>query len=71
MEINKKLTAVATRSAALPALLSAWSATSDTPCVVCDGAAKLIAATPGTSASVVERAVAAVGAERRRGLAGR
>ncbi len=62
MEINKKLTAVATRSAALPALLSAWSATSDTPCVVCDGAAKLIAATPGTSASVVERAVAAVGA---------
>ncbi|RDH80219.1 PucR family transcriptional regulator [Mycolicibacterium moriokaense] len=62
MEINKTLTAVATRSAALPALLSAWSATSDTPCVVCDGAAQLIAATPDTPASVVESAVAAAAA---------
>ena len=64
MEINKKLTAVATRSAPLPALLSAWSAISDTPCVVCDGAGQLIAATPGTPASVVERAVEAVGMAR-------
>lgn len=67
MEINKKLTAVATRSAPLPALLSAWSATSDTPCVVCDGAGQLIAATPGTPASVVERAVEAVGMARTAG----
>ena len=67
MEINKKLTAVATRSAPLPALLSAWSAISDTPCVVCDGAGQLIAATPGTPASVVERAVEAVGMARTAG----
>jgi purine catabolism regulator len=67
MEINRKLTAVATRSAPLPALLSAWSSTSDTPCVVCDGAAQLIAATPGTPASVVERATAAVVAARTAG----
>jgi PucR family transcriptional regulator, purine catabolism regulatory protein len=64
MEINRTLTAVATRSAPLPALLSAWSAISDTPCVVCDGAGRLIAATPTTQASVVEQAVAAVSAAR-------
>jgi PucR family transcriptional regulator, purine catabolism regulatory protein len=67
MEINRTLTAVATRSAPLPALLSAWSAISDTPCVVCDGAARLIAATPSTPASVVEQAVAAVSAAREAG----
>jgi PucR family transcriptional regulator, purine catabolism regulatory protein len=60
MEINRTLTAAATRSAPLPALLSAWSAISDTPCIVCDGAGQLIAATPSTPPSVIEHALAAV-----------
>lgn len=56
MENNRKLTAVATSSAPLPALLSAWAATSATPCVVCDGAGGLVAASPGTSPETIERA---------------
>ncbi|MDT5391496.1 MAG: hypothetical protein QOE04_5137 [Mycobacterium sp.] len=56
MEINRRLTAVATSSAPLPALLSAWSESSGTPCVVCDGRGRLMAATPGTDVEVVERA---------------
>ncbi len=64
MEINKELTAVATRSAPLAELLAAWSATSDTPCVVCDGAGRLLAATAGTPAPVIARAVAAANTAR-------
>ncbi|MHA3021183.1 PucR family transcriptional regulator [Mycobacterium sp. BMJ-28] len=56
MENNRRLTAVATSSAPLPALLSAWAATSATPCVVCDGAAGLVAASPGTSPDTVDQA---------------
>jgi purine catabolism regulator len=56
MEINRRLTAVATSAAPLPALLSAWSESSATPCVVCDSRGRLMAATPGTDADVVERA---------------
>jgi PucR family transcriptional regulator, purine catabolism regulatory protein len=56
MELNRRLTAVATSSAPLPALLSAWSESSDTPCVVCDGRGRLMAATPGTDAELVEQA---------------
>ena len=48
MELNRRLTAVATSSAPLPALLSAWSESSGTPCVVCDGRGRLMGATPGT-----------------------
>jgi PucR family transcriptional regulator, purine catabolism regulatory protein len=58
MEINRRLTAVATSSAPLAALLLAWSESSDTPCVVCDSAGRLLGATPGTPAAVIERAVA-------------
>jgi PucR family transcriptional regulator, purine catabolism regulatory protein len=56
MEINRRLTAVATSAAPLQALLSAWSENSDTPCVVCDSGGRLMAATAGTDAAVVERA---------------
>jgi purine catabolism regulator len=58
MEINRRLTAVATSSAPLAALLLAWSESSDTPCVVCDSAGRLLGATPATPAAVIERAVA-------------
>lgn len=56
MELNRRLTAVATSAAPLPALLSAWSESSATPCVVCDGRGRLMAATPATAADLVERA---------------
>lgn len=56
MEINRRLTAVATSSAPLQALLSAWSEASDTPCVICDGSGRLIAATTGADAALVEQA---------------
>ena len=56
MEINRRLTAVATSAAPLQALLSAWSRAGDTPCVVCDSSGRLMAATAGTEAEVVERA---------------
>lgn len=56
MENNRRLTAVATSSAPLPALLSAWATTSTTPCVVCDGAGGLVAASPGAAPDTVERA---------------
>ena len=56
MENNRRLAAVATSSAPLPALLSAWAATSDIPCVVCDGAGGLVASSPGTPPQTVDRA---------------
>ena len=56
MEVNRRLTAVATSAAPLPALLSAWSNASATPCVVCDGGGRLMAATEAADAAVVERA---------------
>jgi purine catabolism regulator len=56
MENNRRLTAVATSSAPLPALLAAWASTSATPCVVCDGAGGLVAASPGTPPETVEQA---------------
>jgi len=56
MEVNRRLTAVATSAAPLPALLSAWSESTDTPCVVCDGRGRLMASTPGADAELVERA---------------
>ena len=56
MEINRRLTAVATSAAPLQALLSAWSQSSDTTCVVCDGGGRLMAATPGTGPEIVEQA---------------
>ena len=56
MEINRRLTAVATSAAPLQALLSAWSESSDTACIVCDPGGQLMAATSGTTAEVVERA---------------
>jgi purine catabolism regulator len=56
MEINRRLTAVATSSAPLQALLSAWSDSSDTPCVVCDGSGRLMAATAGADTALVEKA---------------
>ncbi|BBZ27997.1 hypothetical protein MMAD_22920 [Mycolicibacterium madagascariense] len=56
MEINRRLTAVATSAAPLPALLSAWARASDTPCVVCDGSGRVLAATADTPAAVVEQA---------------
>jgi purine catabolism regulator len=62
MEVNRRLTAVATSSAPLAALLSAWSESSATPCVVCDGVGRLLGATPGTPSAVVERAVSAAAA---------
>lgn len=60
MEINRTLTAVATSSAPLQALLAAWAQASATPCVVCDGLGRLIDATPSTPPEMVERAVASV-----------
>ncbi|TPG36979.1 PucR family transcriptional regulator [Mycolicibacterium hodleri] len=56
MEINRRLTAVATSAAPLQALLAAWAEASDTPCVVCDSGGGLMAATPGTDAEVLEQA---------------
>jgi purine catabolism regulator len=56
MEINRRLTAVATSAAPMQALLSAWSESSETPCVVCDSGGRLMAATSGTAAEVVEQA---------------
>lgn len=56
MEINRRLTAVATSAAPLPALLSAWSASSATPCVVCDSRGRLMAVTPGADPAFVEQA---------------
>jgi purine catabolism regulator len=55
-EINRRLTGVATSAAPLPALLAAWSEFSDIPCVVCDDAGQLLAASPTASADVVDRA---------------
>ena len=60
MEVNRRLTGVATSSAPLAALLSAWAEASDTPCVVCDGSGRLIGATPTASADTVEQARRAV-----------
>ncbi len=56
MEINRRLTAVATSAAPLQALLSAWATSSDTPCVVCDSGGRLMAATSGADAGIVELA---------------
>jgi purine catabolism regulator len=56
MEINRRLTAVATSAAPLEALLSAWSESSDTPCIVCDSGGRLMAATSGADAGFVEQA---------------
>jgi purine catabolism regulator len=63
MEINRRLTAVATSSAPLAALLSTWSETSTTPCVICDSVGRLLGATPNTPPDVVERARATVSRE--------
>ncbi|MCV7226708.1 PucR family transcriptional regulator [Mycolicibacterium komossense] len=62
MEINRRLTAVATSSAPLAALLLAWSESSATPCVVCDSTGRLVGATPVTPADVVRRALQAASA---------
>lgn len=62
MEINRRLTAVATGSAPLVALLSAWSQASATPCVVCDGSGRLMGATEGASPQTVEAACEAAAA---------
>lgn len=63
MELNRRLTAVATSSAPLPALLETWAEASSAHCVVCDGVGRLIAASPGGSeqarTEAVELAVAA------------
>jgi len=56
LEINRTLSAVATRSAPLAALLSAWSEVSATPCVVCDVAGRLVGATPATPPAVIDAA---------------
>ncbi|MGV9825734.1 PucR family transcriptional regulator [Gordonia sp. NPDC003429] len=56
MDTNRRLTQVATLNAPLPALLAAWSEISDVACVVCDGLGRLVAATPGTSATEVDAA---------------
>lgn len=56
MDINRRLTAVATNAAPLPALLAAWSQASGTPCVVCDAGGRLMAATTDANADVVRRA---------------
>jgi purine catabolism regulator len=64
MEVNRRLTAVATSSAPLAALLTAWSEASGAPCVVCDGNGSLIGATPTASPDTVERARRAVSAAR-------
>ncbi|MEU0494407.1 PucR family transcriptional regulator [Mycobacterium sp. NPDC006124] len=56
MEINRTLTAVATDAAPLAALLAAWSAASDTPCVVCDSRGRLMAATESADPDFVDRA---------------
>ncbi len=56
MDVNRRLTAVATSSAPLHALLAAWSESSTTPCIVCDGGGRLMAATPGAAPALVARA---------------
>jgi purine catabolism regulator len=56
MEINRRLTGVATSAVPLQALLSAWSESSETPCVVCDSGGRLMAATAGADPELVERA---------------
>lgn len=58
MEINRRLTAVATSAAPLAALLSAWSEASDTPCAVCDGGGRLMGVTAGADTGFLERASA-------------
>ena len=60
LEINRSLTAVATSSAPLAPLLSAWSQASGTPCIVCDAGGRILGATPATAPEVVDAAVAAV-----------
>ena len=55
MEINRRLTAVATSAAPLAALLSAWSEASDTPCAVCDGTGRLMGVTAGADAGFLEK----------------
>ena len=67
LEINRTLSAVATRSAPLAALLSAWSEVSATPCVVCDVAGRLVGATPATPPAVIDAAQAAVAEARASG----
>lgn len=67
MELNRRLTAVATSSAPLPALLARWAEIDGAGgagpgCVVCDGVGRLIAAAPGMSAAQVEESVAVAGA---------
>ncbi|MGY4709054.1 PucR family transcriptional regulator [Mycolicibacterium sp. CBM1] len=69
LEINRTLTAVATSSAPLTALLSAWSTASAAACVVCDAAGRLVEATPGTEPGEVSAAITAVDAARTSGLA--
>lgn len=56
MEINRTLTAVATTAAPLAALLSAWAAASETPCVVCDGRGRPLAATATADPAFVDQA---------------
>ena len=56
MEVNRRLTAVATSAAPLPALLAAWSTASPTPCVVCDAGGRLMAATSGADDELIRRA---------------
>lgn len=67
LEINRSLTAVATSSAPLSALLSAWSQASITPCVVCDAGGRVIGQTPATDPAEVAAAVAAVDSARQSG----
>ncbi|OYN80660.1 PucR family transcriptional regulator [Mycolicibacterium sphagni] len=69
LEINRALTAVATSSAPLAALLGAWSQASDAACIVCDAAGQLVDATPGTAPGSVAAAMAAVGTARASGMA--
>jgi PucR family transcriptional regulator, purine catabolism regulatory protein len=56
MEINRRLTAVATTASPLSALLATWNEISDSPCVVCDNGGRLIGASPGAAPDVVDRA---------------
>ncbi|WP_236147275.1 PucR family transcriptional regulator [Mycolicibacterium sp. CH28] len=69
LEINRTLTAVATSSAPLPALLAAWSKASPVACVVCDAAGQLVGATPDTDPEVVSAAITATSAARATGSA--
>jgi Purine catabolism regulatory protein-like family/PucR C-terminal helix-turn-helix domain len=56
MEINQRLTAVATSAAPLSALLATWGDISDSPCIVCDSGGRLIGASPGAEPELVDRA---------------